>query len=107
MYTYSTTETVVGEYNGKPLYRKVVNFGALPNNTTKGILHGVSNLNIITNITGSAWDSSGLTIPLPAAGLTAPVIIYSDKTKIYITATNDRSSMTNSNVTIEYTKTTD
>ena len=25
--TYSTTETVVGEYNGKPLYRKIVNFG--------------------------------------------------------------------------------
>lgn len=38
METYSTTEQVVGTWkNGKPLYRKVVPFGALPNNTTKEI----------------------------------------------------------------------
>ena len=48
--TYSTTETVVGEYNGKPLYRKIVNFGALPNNTTKEVTHNIPNINIITRI---------------------------------------------------------
>ena len=53
--TYSTTETVVGEYNGKPLYRKIVNFGALPNNTTKEVTHNIPNINIITHITGTAW----------------------------------------------------
>jgi hypothetical protein len=36
--TYSTEEQVVGTWiNGKPLYRKVVPFGALPNNTYKEI----------------------------------------------------------------------
>ena len=106
-YTYSTTETVVGTYNGKPLYRKIVDCGALPNNTTKEVTHGIANINIFTNITGSAWDSNGTTIPLPTASLTSPVVMYSDKSKIYITTTTDRSTMINSNVIIEYTKTTD
>lgn len=36
--TYSTAEQVVGTWiNGKPLYRKVVPFGALPNNTYKDV----------------------------------------------------------------------
>ena len=84
MYTYSTTETVVGEYNGKPLYRKVVDCGTLPNNTAKEILHGVSNLNIITLITGTAWDSDCTSmIPLPTVSLTEPVRIRCDKSKIF------------------------
>ena len=40
-------------------------------------------------------------------GGTSPVVIYSDKSKIYITTITDRSISTNSNVTLEYTKTTD
>ena len=104
---YSTTETVIGTYMGKPLYRKVVDCGALPNNTTKEILHNIANMNIVTNITGSAWDSNGFTIPLPTASATSPIIIRSDKGKIYITTITDRSIVTNSNVTLEYTKTTD
>ena len=106
---YSTTETVVGTYMGKPLYRKVFDCGALPNNTTKEILHEIQNINIITKTSGTAWVNDALrtTIPLPTASLTAPVVIYSDKSKIYITTITDRSILTNSNVTLEYTKTTD
>lgn len=51
--------------------------------------------------------NDGTTIPLPTASLTSPVVIYSDKSKIYITTITDRSTMINSNVTLEYTKTTD
>ena len=104
---YSTTETVVGTYMDKPLYRKVVDCGALPNNTTKGILHNIANINIITKTSGTSWTNDGITIPLPTASLTSPVVIYSDKSKIYITTITDRSISTNSNVTLEYTKTTD
>ena len=104
---YSTTETVIGTYMGKPLYRKVVDCGALPNNTTKEILHNIANINIITKTSGTAWDNIGTTIPLPTASLTSPVIIYVDKSKIYITTITDKSTSTNSNVTLEYTKTTD
>ena len=104
---YSTTETVVGTYMGKPLYRKVVDCGALPNNTTKEILHNIANINIITKTSGTAWMNDGITIPLPTASLTSPVEIDSDKSKIYITTITDKSTSTNSNVTLEYTKTTD
>lgn len=104
---YSTTETVVGTYMGKPLYRKVVDCGVLPNNTTKEIFHNIANINIITKTSGTAWMNDGTTIPLPTASLTSPVEIDSDKSKIYIITITDRSTSTNSNVTLEYTKTTD
>ena len=104
---YSTTETVVGTYMGKPLYRKVVDCGALPNNTTKQILHNIANINIITKTSGTSWTNDGTTIPLPTASLTSPVVISSGKSKIDIITITDRSTFTNSNVTLEYTKTTD
>ena len=85
----------------------VYDCGALPNNTTKEILHNIANINIITKISGTSWANDGTTIPLPTASLTSPVVIYSDKSKIYITTITDRSTFTNSNVTLEYTKTTD
>ena len=81
--------------------------GAVPNNTTKEILHNIANINIITKTSGTAWMNDGTTIPLPTASLTSPVVIYSDKSKIYIETITDRSTSTNSNVTLEYTKTTD
>ena len=104
---YSTTETVIGTYMGKPLYRKVVDCGALPNNMTKGILHNIANINIITKASGTAWQNDGGTLPLPTASLTSPVVLYSNKSKIEITTITDRSTFTNSNITLEYTKTTD
>ena len=105
--TYSATETVAGTYMGKPLYRKVVDCGALPNNITKEVTHNISNINIITSISGTSWDSTGTTIPLPTTSSTSSVELYADKSKIGITTTTDKSNLTNSNVIIEYTKTTD
>ena len=37
---YKTTE----RYLGYPVYKKVIDFGALPNSTTKSVEHGISNL---------------------------------------------------------------
>ena len=104
---YSTTETLVGTYMGKPLYRKVIVCGALPNNASKEILHNTANINIIPKTSGTAWMNDGTTIPLSAVSLSSPVVVYSDRSKISITTITDRSAFTNSNVTIEYTKTTD
>ena len=104
---YSTTETVVGTYNGKPLYRKVVDCGALPNDTVKNVTHNISNINIITSISGTSWNDAGKKIPLPTVSLSYPISVSADKSKISITTSSDRSDFTNSNVIIEYTKTTD
>lgn len=42
--TYSTTEQLTGDVwiDGKPKYRKTINIGALPNNTTKTVAHYVT-----------------------------------------------------------------
>jgi len=104
---YSTTETVVGTYNGKPLYRKVVDCGALPNTAGKSVTHNISNINIITSMSGTSWNDAGKKIPLPTVSLSYPISVSADKSKISITTSSDRSDFKNSNVIIEYTKTTD
>lgn len=106
---YSTTEQVIGTWiDGKPIYRKVIEFGALPNNANKDIAHNIQNLGITTDCRGMAVrtsDSRALTIPdsTPNAEISCGVA----NTNVYITTQNDRSSFNNSFLIIEYTKTTD
>ena len=55
---YSLEEQVVGQWiDGKTIYEKVVNFGALPNATNKSVAHGISNFNAFVGIDG--WASDG------------------------------------------------
>ena len=51
---YSTTEQLTGDVwiDGKPIYRKVINIGTLPNATTKSVAHGISNLETVIDIKG-------------------------------------------------------
>ena len=106
--TYSTTEQVVGTWNNKPLYRKVIECGALPNNASKDIVHNIQNLGIATRCNGMAVrtsDSRALTIPdsTPNAEIGCGVT----NTNVYITTHNDRSTFNYSFLVLEYTKTTD
>lgn len=96
--SYSTTEQDTGGtwIDSKPVYRKAVNFGALPNATTKTVAHGISTIDnvvkmhmIITN--GSSYryiDDSYL---------------YVDGTNIGITTISDFSTYAGVGI-IEYTK---
>lgn len=106
--TYSTTEKVVGTWNNKPLYRKVIECGALPNNANKDVVHNIQNLGITTKCIGMAVrtsDSRALTIPdsNPSVEISCGVT----NTNVYITTHNDRSSFNYSFLILEYTKTTD
>lgn len=107
--SYSTQEVKTGGtwIDGKPIYRKVVDFGALPNATTKKVAHGVSNIGDITHIYGVAHSSAKMTIPLPyARGI--PIILYATQDDVAIEiSTGDYVEFTRSEITIEYTKTTD
>ena len=114
MVKYSTEEQVVGTWiDGRPVYRKVVNFGALPNSAEKEVKHGINNLDFVIKTDAFAYtDSVGFFIqfalPLSStAGLDACIyiIIYSDK--VSIGTGKDRSNFTNCYVTLEYVKTTD
>lgn len=110
--TYSTTETVIGTWiNGKPLYRKVINFGSLPNNSSKSVSHGISNLSRVVSLSGIAYidDTNITTITLPHAdkdGVQYAISLRADKTDVLIVTGSNRTSL-NGIVIIEYTKSTD
>lgn len=107
---YSGIETCVGTWddNGTeiPLYRKIITFPALPNNTTSSTNHNVSNLKEFTLIEGFARSSQNKGgIPLPHA-TSSPVTYWVDDTKVYVMSTNDRTAYTKAYIYLYYTKTT-
>ena len=109
---YSTTEHVVGTWiDGKPLYQKTINFGALPNSTTKSVSHGVSNADFI-NVTNAFayYPNAQYNAMLPTISLYNVgngVAISVTDTTIDISTAINYSGYTNCYVTIQYTKTTD
>lgn len=108
--TYSTDETRIGTWiDGKPIYRKVINTGALPTLGGKVINHNISNIDYVCKIEGMAYrDSDNIFLPLPHATYDNTAIsCYCDKTAITIIVYTDRSAFQESYATIEYTKTTD
>lgn len=94
--------------DGKPIYRKVINCGNLPNNTTKQITHGISNMSTTIKINGTAIRSTDNdTLPIPYitfnANNSGGIVIYIDSTNIVLRTTTDRSAYVGY-VTLEYTK---
>lgn len=111
---YSTTETVIGTWiDGKTIYRKIVDFGALPNTNAKSVSTGVSNIDTLIKIGASSLNpTSGDYMYLPYAhtsGLASQVTLYINinDNLINIRTGNDRSGFTKTYVIMEYTKTTD
>ena len=103
---YSTEEQVIGTWiDGKPIYQKTINFGVLPNNATKTIPHGISNIEFVIGCGGFA-KRSGAYIPIPRIGVNV-CGIDADDTNIQIITNANYSTYTTSYVTIQYTKTTD
>ena len=108
---YSTSEVLTAErwINGKPVYRKVVSMGALPNTTAKSIAHGISNLDENLGLSGVAFNVNGdARIPLPYVHQTSSVQMHMSKTSVIVTTRIDMSvSYNKSYAIIYYTKTTD
>lgn len=106
---YSLQEQVVGEWiDGKPIYQKTIDFGALPNNTVKTIAHGISNLKRVIH-TSTTWTQQGTysgSLEVMGGDSTAGVDLYVDATNISITTSTD-SSNRSVYITLQYTKTTD
>ena len=108
---YSTDEKMIGQWiDGKPLYQKTIDCGALPNAASKEVAHNISNISNIVSCVGQAFDSSGASIPLPFQNVDTAsqgVSIYANITIVKLITGIDRSSLANSYVTLCYTKTTD
>lgn len=105
---YSTTEKIIGTWiDGKPLYQKTINTGALPNGTTKNIPHGISNLSRVISFDGYAYHSSGVCVPIQRAtdSSTDTILLWRDGANINIMSNGNYSSYSESYVTVRYTKT--
>lgn len=110
--TYSETEIKIGTWiNNKPIYRKVIDCGGLPNATSKNVAHGISNLDTVTLLRGVAYNSTaGTRLPIPysdTGNASWSVQMFCNQTQIVLIAGDNKSAYQQSYVIIEYTKTTD
>lgn len=118
---YSTEEQIIGVWiDGKPLYRKVIDLGTLPNTDTVMIPHNIDNLDRIISMSGMAKsERQNLLLPFPYSlgkdGFNSdgtvkinavPINIYEQQGNIVVYTLSDRSDMTGY-VILEYIKTTD
>ena len=100
---YRTTE----RYLGKQVYVKVVDCGALPNNTQKSINSSTPNIDRIVSVTGRRYSADTLDTSIPFELFNGQkVTVYANSLgSIYIYANHDASASTAS-VILKYTKTT-
>ena len=110
--SYSTQEVKTGGtwIDGKPIYRKVIDFGSLPNATTKNVNTGLdfSICNVIkfeAFAKNTRTSDSTSAIPVPYGTDVLPSVMKDGTISIY--TTKDWTNYSQCYVTIEYTKTTD
>ncbi|MGN1315536.1 MAG: hypothetical protein ACI4VW_00530 [Acutalibacteraceae bacterium] len=105
---YSLEESDTGKtwIDGKKIYRKIIDFGALPNSSEKRVAHGITNLDTVIELKGIAKNSAGLIFPLPYIGGDFAHRIQFYINGVYVVATpgTDRSEFTKTYITMEYTK---
>ena len=98
---YSTTEYKIERkwIDGKDIWEKVIEFGALPNSTTKKVPLNIS-FDKIISLQGMAGN---FPLPCPRQNPTYGIDTFIDGSDLTITTGTDRSSLTGY-VTIQYTK---
>ena len=108
---YSTNEQVIGKWiDGKPLYRKVIDCGYLPNATSKNVAIGynMNQINIV-RLYGTARENTGYTISIPHVnnGNVSQQVQCEVSTNGIFLRTGVNYSVLYCYIIIEYTKTTD
>lgn len=110
--TYSVDEKIVGTWiDGKPIYRKVIDFGELPNAGFQNVAHNIKGLDYVICLRGIAKTTTNNFYPIPFVGNgamfnNATATMRINATEVTIATTTDVSSHT-AYVILEYTKTTD
>ena len=105
---YSSSEILTSYtwLDGKSIYKKTINFGSLPNTTTKNVAHGITNLDYVVRI--DCMTKNGTTyIPLPysnSSALNSSMYAAIVGSNIEIGTGQDRTAYS-AYVTIYYTKT--
>lgn len=109
---YSDNERCIGIWrDNKPLYQKTIDFGTLPNQTTKSVAHGISNIDAscIVSVEPIASTSSYATFPRVHDTNVANQVFWEvDSTNIICYSRNsNNTAFTRCFVTLKYTKTSD
>lgn len=110
-HNYSTTEQTVGTWiDGSMIYEKVIDLGALPNNTTKNVAHGIANLGLVISATFAATDGNGQYIIMPHVVANRDYIpyqvsVYATSANVVIEVGSNRSAYSGFAI-LRYTKTT-
>ena len=109
-FNFSTTEvkTPYKWIDNRPIYRKVIDLGTLPDNTTNFINHNIDHLDIVVNMTGMAIGENVFlmlphTDPTDNAGA---INLYVSPTQVGIQTADTRHYYTGYAV-LYYVKTTD
>ena len=99
---YRTTE----RHNGKPVYRKVLDVGTMPNAATAQVDHGISDVDEIFLVKGSMTNANN-TVSIPYYESAENVVgVSAQRHRVVVTATGNASLFTGV-VHLKYTKTTD
>ena len=108
---YSTDEKMIGQWtDGKPLYQRVFDFGALPNKSTKDVLHNISDIDVVVSAIGIAYGANTNFYPIPYTSpdsLGDNILMTVSTTYVRIMTGYNRSNLTNCYIVLQYTKTTD
>lgn len=95
---------ILNPQKNKNVYRMVVDFGALPNTTSKSVAHNIIGWDEnfrLTRSYGAATDPVAFEgLPIPNDG----ILLLINSTNVIVTTTSDRTSFTETTIVIEYTK---
>jgi len=105
---YSTSEQATNRtwIGGATIYQKTINFGALPNTTLKEVAHGITGLSRVVKVMGMSYDgTSWINIPfVHRTTATSQVQLIIDATNVRIWTGSNRTTFTDTYVTIWYLK---
>lgn len=112
-FNYSTTEFDTGQkwFDGKKIYGKVVELGALPNATVKSVPHNITNISrwiIILGVANNTTNGGAIPIPVVYDGnnTTNNTRMAVNATNVVLEAVTDRSAYNECYAILFYTKTT-
>lgn len=108
--TYSTSEVKTNKVwiDGKPIYRKVVDLGTMPDTTAKSVAHGISSLGTVVELRAMMTNGEKWFLPIPfvSGSFEYQISVTTNDTNITVTAFMDRTAWHGWAI-IEYTKSTD
>lgn len=108
-YSFNEVNTGVKWLDGKDIYRKVINFGSLPNAgyKPKDVPHGITNIQHFVKVYGIIYVGT-TALPLPYVSGNEEnldmITVQANPTSVYIITGSDMSFVSDTYVILEYTK---